>query len=69
MKEIDLILRFHDENYAELEEMAEYLNCSVREVIVKCFLEGFIERNWLEDEVYEKQKIKYARLNLESLIS
>ena len=69
MKEIDLTLLFHDEDYAELEEMAEYLNCSVRDIIVKCFLEGFIERNWLEDEACERQKIKYAKLNLEKLIS
>ena len=69
MKEIDLILGFEDEHYAELEEMAEYLNCSVREVILRCFIEGFIERNWFEDEVCERQKIKYAKLKLENLIS
>ncbi len=69
MKNIILNLEFSDEDYAELEEMAEYLDCSVADVLVKCLVEGLVERNWFEDEVCEKQKIKYARLILNELIS
>ena len=69
VREFNLTLVFQDEDFTELEEMAEDLECSVADVIVKCFLEGFTERYWFEDEMCEKIQIKYAKRNLEKLIS
>ena len=68
MKQVILRLQLADEDYAEVESMAERLNCSVEEVLAKCLAEGLSEREWYEDEVREQLTIEYARLQFKDLI-
>ena len=68
MKEINLRFWMPDEDYADVESMAERLNCSIQEVLVRCLAEGLSEAEWYEDEVCEKLTIEYARSKLKDLI-
>ena len=68
MKQVDLRLLLNDEDYAEVESMAERLDCSIQEVLVRCLAEGLSECEWYEDEVRKQLTIEYARLQLKDLI-
>ena len=68
MKQVVLRIQLTDEDYTEIESMAERLNCSLEEVLAKCLAEGLSEREWFEDEVREKLTIEYTRLQLKDLI-
>ena len=64
MKEIHIRILFEDEDYAELEQLAEELDCSVVEIICEFVRDGLADRSWVDYRKWELEKIKETRKRL-----